>query len=475
MPEDIMQKIVSLCKRRGFVFPGSEIYGGLANSWDYGPLGAQLKKNIKDDWWKLVVEARDDMVGLDGAILMNPRVWEASGHVSNFNDPLVEDVETRKRYRADHIIEQWLEKNGDKPFHLGGELVSQQLSVESLSLEQMGNFIADNAIVSPDGNALSQPKQFNLMFATHIGPTSESGNQVFMRPETAQAIFVNFKNVVNTSRKRVPFGIAQIGKAFRNEITPGNFTFRTLEFEQMEIEYFVEEETWQEHFEKWENWMQSWAERIGLDMEKVSKLDIPADELAHYSKKTIDFEFVFPFGKKELWGLAYRTNFDLSNHMNHSGEKMEFTDPMDTKRKYIPHVIEPSLGVDRTMLAILASAYTEETVDGENEGRVVMKFAPHMAPYQVAVLPLMKKDGLEEKAREIFETILPNYRAEFDVSGSIGKRYRRQDEIGTPLCVTVDHDTLEDGSVTVRDRDTMEQKRVPVAQLAAVLAQYLSA
>ncbi|MCB9799061.1 glycine--tRNA ligase [Candidatus Nomurabacteria bacterium] len=474
MAEDIMQKIVSLCKRRGFVFPGSEIYGGLANSWDYGPLGAQLKKNIKDDWWKQVVESRDDMVGLDGAILMNPKVWEASGHVSNFNDPLVEDIVTHKRYRADHVIEEWLEQNGDKPFYLDGQLVVEKLSVEAMSLEQMSKFIADNGITSPDKNELSEPKQFNLMFATHIGPTSDSGNEVYMRPETAQAIFVNFKNVINTSRKRVPFGIAQIGKAFRNEITPGNFTFRTLEFEQMEIEYFIEENGWEAEFEKWENWMQNWAQRIGLDMEKVSKLNVPKEELAHYSKKTIDFEFDFPFGKKELWGLAYRTNFDLTNHMNHSGEKMEFTDPMDTKRKYIPHVIEPSLGVDRTMLAILASAYCEEEVPGESEGRIVMKFAPHMAPYQVAVLPLMKKDGLEEKAQEVFDLILPHYRAEFDVSGSIGKRYRRQDEIGTPLCITVDHDTLQDGSVTVRDRDTMEQKRVPIEQLLCVLAEHLS-
>ncbi len=441
-----IENIVSLAKRRGFIFPGSEIYGGLANSWDYGPLGAQLKMNIKTDWWKQVVESRDDMVGLDGAILMNPKVWEASGHVAGFTDPLVEDVVTHKRYRADHFVEEKLGVDAD-----------------GMPLEELAKLIEEHDIKSPDGNDLSPPKQFNLMFETALGKTEEDKDAVYLRPETAQAIFVNFKNVLDTARKRLPFGIAQIGKAFRNEITPGNFIFRTLEFEQMEIEYFTEADEWEQHFNVWVAWMEQWAESIGLDMDKLHQEDIPKDKLAHYSDKTIDFEFDFPFGTKELWGLAYRTDFDLTNHQEHSGQKLVYTDPNDNKRKIVPHVVEPSMGVDRTLLALLVSAYDEEEVDGDT--RTVLRFKSHMAPYQVAVLPLMKKDGLPEKGKEIFDMLQTQYRCEYDETGSVGKRYRRQDEIGTPFCVTIDYETLEDHAVTVRDRDSMGQERVTIDKL----------
>lgn len=454
--EDLMQKIVSLCKRRGFVFPGSEIYGGLANTWDYGPLGSQLKKNIKDDWWKTFVESRSDMVGIDGSILMNPRVWEASGHVETFNDPLVEDKETHKRYRADHLIEEVTGEN-----------------VDGKSLEELAAIIKEKGIKSPDGNELTEPRQFSGMFETTAGAAEDGEQTIYLRPETAQAIFVNFKNVLDTTRMRLPFGIAQIGKAFRNEITPGNFTFRTLEFEQMEVEYFIEEEGWEKRFDDWATAMEAWGERVGIDMNRVHRLEVSDEALAHYSKRTLDFEFAFPFGTKELWGLAYRTNFDLTNHQNHSKQKLEYTDPDDQARKIVPHVIEPSLGVDRTMLALLASAYTEEEVPNSKGGtdqRVVMKFAPHMAPYQVAVLPLSKKEQLTGPAKEVFDGLLKQCRVEFDLSGSIGKRYRRQDEIGTPFCVTFDFDSLDDQSVTVRDRDTMEQERVKIADLNGYLA-----
>ncbi|QQR83102.1 glycine--tRNA ligase [Candidatus Peregrinibacteria bacterium] len=444
--EDLMEKIVSLCKRRGFVFPGSEIYGGLANSWDYGPLGAQMRMNIKTDWWKKVVEQRDDMVGLDGSILMNPKVWIASGHVGHFSDPLVEDVESHKRYRADHLVEEVL-----------------GISADGMSTQELNELIQKNNIKSPEGNALTPAKQFNLMFETKIGKTEDDKSVVYLRPETAQAIFVNFKNVLDTTRKRLPFGVAQIGKAFRNEITPGNFVFRTLEFEQMEIEYFLEEGDWETHFNAWVAWMQKWAASLGIQTDHLHAEDIAQEKLAHYSKRTIDFEFEFPFGKKELWGLAYRTNFDLTNHQEHSKQKLEYSDPNDNSKKLIPHVVEPTFGVDRTLLAILCSAYHEEEVEGET--RVVMKFKPHMAPYQVAVLPLMKKGGLAEKAREVMEGLLPHFRCEYDETGSIGKRYRRQDEIGTPYAITVDFETLESGTVTVRNRDTMEQERISTNDL----------
>lgn len=445
---DLMQDIKSLCKRRGFIFQGSDIYGGLANTWDYGPMGSQLKKNIKDHWWKKAVESRGDIEGLDGAILMSPRVWEASGHAEGFTDPLVEDVETHKRYRADHLIEEELE-----------------VSAEGMSMKEMQQAIEENDIKSPDGNGLTEPKRFNLMFETGIGPTGE-GESTFLRPETAQAIFINFKKVLNTTRQQLPFGIAQIGKAFRNEITPGNYIFRTLEFEQMEIEFFIKEEQWEETFEDWDSWLEEWAEDIGLDMSRLHRFDKPESELSHYAKKTVDFEFEFPFGTKELWGLAYRTDFDLKNHQEHSGENLAYPDPQDQSKKIIPHVIEPSLGVDRTLLALLVSAYNKD----EEEDRVVMQFEPEIAPNQVAVFPLMDKDGLGEKAKEIYADIREEFRVEYDGSGSIGKRYRRQDEIGTPYCITVDYDSLEGEGVTVRDRDSMEQDRVQEDQLVEYIS-----
>lgn len=427
-----LDTIVSLAKRRGFVFPGSEIYGGLANSWDYGPLGAQLRKNIKDSWWETFVESRADMVGFDGAIIMNPKVWEASGHVDTFFDLMVEDIVTHKRYCADQL---------------------------------------EDPTKSPEGNPVSAAKQFNLMFETAIGPVREQGSVVYLRPETAQAMFVNFKNVLTTSRKRLPFGMAQIGKAFRNEITPGNFIFRTLEFEQMEIEYFIKEKNWQEVFEKWMNDMETWAEIVGIDTKSLHRQEVSQEDLAHYSKRTVDFEFDFPFGRNELWGMAYRGDFDLKNHSEHSGEKLEYTDP-ETGQKFLPHVVEPTFGVDRTLLALLISAYEEEEV--KHEKRVVLRFKPQIAPYQVAVLPLMKKPELTKVAEKVGEDLRKSFRVEYDVTGSIGKRYRRQDEIGTPYAVTIDYDSLNDNAVTVRDRDSMQQERITIDKLPFYLKDKLT-
>lgn len=423
-----MDKLVSLAKQRGFIFPGSDIYGGLANSWDYGPLGAQMRMNIKRAWWRDVVEQRMDMYGLDGAIMMNPKVWEASGHVQTFHDPLVECNKCHHRFRADHIT----------------------------------------GTSCPDcGGALSAPREFNLMFKTQIGPVSESGTTVYLRPETAQAMFVNFKNVMQSVRPRLPFGLAQIGKAFRNEITPGNYIFRTLEFEQMEIEYFVEPETWEVTFEQWKQWMLDWAKTNGINLAKLHEFEVPAEERAHYSKRTVDFEFDFPFGRKELWGLAYRTDFDLSNHSKASGESLEYTDPMDPKRRFVPHVIEPTMGVDRTLLAMLVSAYDEEEVNGET--RTVLRLTKQMAPYQVAVLPLSKKDELKAVANPLYADLIKQFRCEYDETQSIGKRYRRQDEIGTPFCITVDFDSLNDQQVTIRERDSMQQVRLPLTQVIQYL------
>lgn len=419
-----MDQLVSLAKQRGFIYPGSDIYGGLANSWDYGPLGAQLRMNIKRAWWRDVVEQRSDMYGLDGAILMNPKVWQASGHVETFHDPLVECNQCHHRFRADQIATKQC----------------------------------------PDcEGSLSEPREFNLMFKTNIGPVSEHGTEVYLRPETAQAMFVNFKNVMQSIRPRLPFGLAQIGKAFRNEITPGNYIFRTLEFEQMEIEYFIEAEHWEQTFNQWKDWMLAWAKRYGIDTEKLHELEVPTEDRAHYSKRTVDFEFDFPFGRKELWGIAYRTDFDLSNHSQASGERLEYTDPNDPKRKFIPHVIEPTMGVDRTLLAMLISAYDEEEVNGEK--RVVLRLAKEMAPYQVAVLPLSKKDELKAVALPLFDQLIKQFRCEYDETQSIGKRYRRQDEIGTPFCITVDFDSLTDQQVTIRERDSMQQVRLPLTQV----------
>jgi glycyl-tRNA synthetase len=432
-----MEKIVSLAKTRGFVFPGSDIYGGLANSWDYGPLGVELKNNIKQTWWKMFVQERLDMVGIDAALIMNPKVWEASGHVATFTDPLVECKTCHERYRADQIdLTAACQKCGNK-----------------------GTF--------------TEPAAFNMMMKTWLGPKEDASAVAYFRPETAQAMFVDFPNILTASRKRVPFGMAQIGKAFRNEITPGNFIFRTREFEQMEIEYFVHPNDWEKTFEAWLANMYQFMERVGIDASRSHNLEVEKDELAHYSKRTVDIEFDYPFGRKELYGLAYRTDFDLSTHAKFSGASMLYTDPM-TNEKYIPHVIEPSFGVDRTLLAVLLSAYDEETVasaDGEGDTRVVLRFKKEIAPIKIAILPLSKKEELSVVARPIAEQLAKHYRVDYDETQSIGKRYRRQDEIGTPYCVTVDFESLEDKAVTIRDRDTMEQVRIPIADLQTWFAE----
>lgn len=414
---NLMEKVVALCKRRGFVFPGSEIYGGLSNSWDYGPLGVELKNNIKNAWWKRFVHQRDDMVGIDAALIMNPKVWENSGHVATFSDPLVECAKCKKRFRADQV----------------------------------------NSENCPDCKGkLGQAKQFNLMLKTFLGPVENTDSVVYFRPETAQAMFVDFKNVLETSRKKIPFGVAQIGKAFRNEITPGNFIFRTREFEQMEIEYFIKEENWQEIFEMWQKEMWQWiTDELGLNKESIHELEVPKDELAHYSKRTIDFEFDYPFGRKELYGLAYRTDFDLKNHF-----KEPPYEDLETKEKFYPHVIEPTFGVDRSVLAVLLDAYTQE------QDRVVLKLKPSLAPYKVAVFPLLKnKPELVEKAKAVYAGLKQVFSVVFDDRGNIGKRYYSQDEIGTPFCVTVDFQTLEDSTVTIRDRDTMTQERIKIEDI----------
>lgn len=431
-----MEKIVSLSKRRGFIFPGSEIYGGLQNSWDYGPLGVELKNNIKQEWWRRFVQQRNDMVGIDAALLMSPKVWEASGHLKNFSDPLVECKKCHARFRADQIDAKEACPNcGSK-------------------------------------KTFTESKQFNLMLKTFLGPAEEKANEVYFRPETAQAMFVNFKHVLDTARRKIPFGIAQIGKAFRNEITPGNFIFRTREFEQMEIEYFVKEGEWEKHFEHWLKEMRRWLRDLGVKEKSIHEIDIPDGERAHYSKRTVDFEYDFPFGRKELYGLAYRGDFDLKNHMENSGVDLRYTDP-ETQDKFLPHVIEPTWGVDRSMLVAMLEAYTEEEAptaeEGESESRVVMKFPKWLAPVKVAVLPLSKKEELSVPAKEILANLSKYFVSEYDETQSIGKRYRRQDEIGTPYCVTVDFETKEDGKVTVRDRDTMQQERIAVADLVAYL------
>jgi glycyl-tRNA synthetase len=421
-----MEKIVSLCKRRGFIFPGSEIYGGLANSFDYGPLGVELKNNIKNAWWKRFVHQRDDMVGIDAALIMNPKVWQASGHLENFSDPLVECKKCHHRFREDTL-------EGKNCPDCKGELMPA--------------------------------KQFNLMLKTFLGPVESDESIVYFRPETAQAMFVDFKNVLDTTRRKLPFGIAQAGKAFRNEITPGNFIFRTREFEQMEIEYFIKESDWKETFEMWRKEMWNWmTDELGLDKKDIHELDVPDGERAHYSKKTIDFEYDYPFGKKELYGLAYRTDFDLRNHF-----KEEPYQDAESGEKLYPHVIEPTWGVDRSVLAVLCKAYTEE------DERVVLKLKPSLAPYKVAVFPLLKnKPELVEKAEEVYHLLKKKFNVAFDDRGNIGKRYYSQDEIGTPYCITVDFDTLENGEVTVRDRDTMKQERIKIDDLLSFLNDKLS-
>ena len=452
-----MDTIVALAKGRGFVYPGSEIYGGLANSWDYGPLGVELKNNIKRAWLKKFVQECPYNVGLDSAILMNPETWVASGHLGGFSDPLMDCKSCKTRHRADKLIEDYVAENGlsDNP--------------AAMSDEEMMQYIKDKGIVCPNcgSHDFTDIRKFNLMFKTFQGVTEDSTSTLYLRPETAQGIFVNFKNIARTTRKKIPFGVAQIGKSFRNEITPGNFIFRIREFEQMELEFFCKPGTDLEWFEYWRAYCRKWLLDLGINEEHLRLRDHDKDELCFYSKATTDFEFLFPFGWGELWGVADRTDYDLTQHSEHSGQPMDYFDP-ETNEKYIPYVIEPSLGADRVLLAFLCDAYDEET-DEKGDVRTVMHFHPALAPFKAAVLPLSKK--LSDKATEIYSELSKDFMIDFDDAGSIGKRYRRQDEIGTPICITYDFDSVEDNCVTVRDRDTMEQKRIPIAELKAYIAE----
>lgn len=441
-----MEHIVSLAKRRGFIYPGSDVYGGLSGTWDFGPLGVQLKRNIMQLWWTMFVDERSDMYGIDSAILMNQKVWQASGHVDTFVDPLVEDMETKQRFRADHLLKD------------AGH------AVDGLSLDELTKLIQDNDVKSPNGNPLSEVRTFNMMFKTTVGPVADDSSVSYLRPETAQGIFTNYKNVLDTLYPDLPFGLAQQGKAFRNEISPRDFIFRSREFEQMEIEYFVDPGAWEESFEHWRQQVWKWTQALGLPDESVHELEVPESDRAHYSKRTIDFEFDFPIGREELLGLAYRTDFDLGNIQRVSGKNMEYT-VKGTNRKFVPHVIEPSFGVERAVMAVLSTAYAEDEVNGEK--RIFLRLPEHLAPVRFAVSPLVRnKPELVEKAREVYELLKKKYGAVmWDDSGNIGKRYRRQDEIGTPACIVVDFTTLEDGTVTVRDRDTTQQTRVKIEEL----------
>lgn len=456
MTQVTMEKIVSLSKRRGFIFHGSEIYGGLANTWDYGPYGVELKNNVKKAWWKYFVQERDDIVGLDAAILMHPKTWEASGHVGGFSDPLMDCKECKERFRADKLIEEKLQ-----------ETDRDNANADGWSFAKMEEFIQTNKIVCPTCGKLNWTpiRQFNLMFKTHQGVIEDDKSQVYLRPETAQGIFVNFKNVLNTSRKKLPFGIAQIGKAFRNEITPGNFTFRTREFEQMEIEYFVSPENWEEKYQELKIAIQKWFHELNIADENIRWRKHDEDELSHYSKMTYDIEYKYPFGWGELHGFAYRTDFDLQQHAKFSGADLTYFDEQNNK-KFIPHCIEPSFGCDRTALVFLIDAYAEEEIEdvnGNKETRVIMRFHKDIAPIKIAILPLQKK--LSDDAQKIYDQLKKQWMCEFDITGSIGKRYRRQDEIGTPYCLTFDFDSLEDKMVTVRERDSMQQERVKIEDL----------
>lgn len=442
-----MEDIISLCKRRGFIYQGSDVYGGLSGTWDYGPLGVQLKRNIMNLWWRMFVDERDDIYGVDAAILMNPKVWKASGHVDTFVDPLCEDTVNHRRYRTDHILKD----NG--------------IDADGLTMEQMDEVIAEKGIKSPDENPLSKSRTFNMMFKTSVGATESEDSVAYLRPETAQGIFTNFKNVVDSFYPDLPFGIAQQGKAFRNEIAPRDFVFRSREFEQMEIEYFVNPENWQEAFDELLKSTHEFLEALGLNPDNIHELDVPAEDRAHYSKKTIDIEYDFPIGKEELMGIAYRTDFDLMNIQRVSGKSMEYT-IKGTNEKFVPHVIEPSFGVERALMAVLSSAYREDEQNGSK--RVYLALPEHLAPVKFAVSPLLKnKPELVKKAREIYTNLSKKNpgRVMWDDNGNIGKRYRRQDEIGTPHCVVVDFQTLEDDTVTIRERDTTEQRRVKVEEL----------
>ncbi|NLY19365.1 MAG: glycine--tRNA ligase [Clostridiaceae bacterium] len=449
--EKTMEKIVALAKNRGFIFQGSEIYDGLANTWDYGPLGVEFKNNVKKLWWKKFIQENPYNVGIDCAILMNPMVWVASGHVGGFTDPLIDCRQCKTRHRADNLIDNWNRENGIN------------MVVDGLSNEEMTRYIKENNISCPGcgGKDFTNIRKFNLMFKTFQGVTEESQNEIYLRPETAQGIFVNFKNVQRSTRKKIPFGIGQIGKSFRNEITPGNFIFRTREFEQMELEFFCEPGTDMEWFTYWKDFCKNWLLSLNIKEENIKMRDHRKEELSHYSTATTDIEYKFPFGWGELWGIANRTDFDLKQHMQHSKQDMSYFDPV-TNEKYIPYCIEPSLGADRVALTFLCEAYDEEEV-GEGDVRTVLRFHPALAPVKIAVLPLSKKLG--EEAFKIYAGLSKLYNCEYDETGSIGKRYRRQDEIGTPYCVTFDFDSLEDKKVTVRDRDSMEQIRIPIEDL----------
>lgn len=460
-----MEKIVALAKNRGYVYPGSEIYGGLANTWDYGPLGVEFKNNVKKAWWKKFVQESKYNVGLDAAILMNPRTWEASGHIGGFADPLIDCKECRSRFRADKLIEGYRSEKG-----------LPEEAIDGWSNEKLEEYIRDEQIACPEcgKSNYTNIRQFNLMFKTFQGVTEDSQSQIYLRPETAQGIFVNFKNVQRTSRKKIPFGIAQIGKSFRNEITPGNFTFRTREFEQMELEFFCKPGEDLEWFNYWRTYCVDFLKSLGMTMENIRTRDHEKEELSHYSNATTDIEFLFPFGWGELWGIADRTDFDLSKHAEFSGQDMTYLDP-DTNERYVPYCIEPSLGADRVALAFLVDAYDEEVLstddNGKEDTRIVLRLHPALAPFKAAVLPLSKK--LSVVAEPIFEELSKYFNVDYDASGSIGKRYRREDEIGTPFSICVDFDTETDGCVTIRDRDTMEQIRIPVSEVRSYIEEKL--
>lgn len=457
--EKLMEKIISLTKSRGFIFPGSEIYGGLANSWDYGPLGTELKNNIKKAWWKKFIQQSAYNVGLDSAILMNPKTWEASGHIKGFSDPLMDCKECKSRFRADKLIEGYMHEH------------NEETAVDSWTNDEMRLYINEKNIPCPECGAkdFTDIRQFNLMFKTFQGVTEDSGTEIYLRPETAQGIFLNFKNVLRASRKKVPFGIGQIGKAFRNEITPGNFIFRTREFEQMELEFFCKPGEDTKWFDYWRNFCKEWLLGLNLNEENLRFRDHGKKELSHYSKATTDFEYRFPFGWGELWGISNRTDFDLKQHSEHSGENFVYQDPV-TNEEYVPYCIEPSVGVDRLVLTFLIDSYVEEIVD-EKDTRVVLRLHPTLAPFKAAVFPLSKK--LKEGTLKIYKKLSENYMVDYDDSGSIGRRYRRHDEIGTPFCITFDFDSLEDSCVTVRYRDTMEQERIAIEQLECYLDEKL--